>query len=84
MDGTVETPADIEHRLRHQITAATLLLVSEDILGYSGHVSARLLAVRLAGRRFQLVRLCRNGRRFLVELRRTVKLFGLEVPDADL
>jgi ribulose-5-phosphate 4-epimerase/fuculose-1-phosphate aldolase len=38
----LETPAETEHRLRHQVAAATLLLVAEDILGYSGHVSARL------------------------------------------
>jgi ribulose-5-phosphate 4-epimerase/fuculose-1-phosphate aldolase len=42
MDAKAEIPADIERRLRHQVAAATLLLVSEDILGYSGHVSARL------------------------------------------
>lgn len=40
MDAAVET--DTERRLRHQIAATTLLLVSEGILGYSGHVSARL------------------------------------------
>ena len=42
MDAKVETPADAERRLRHQVAATTLLLVSEGILGYSGHVSARL------------------------------------------
>ncbi len=42
MDGTIETQAETELRLRHQIAATTLLLVAEDILGYSGHVSARL------------------------------------------
>src|SRR5579883_321427 len=42
MDAKVETPADSERRLRHQVAATTLLLVAEDILGYSGHVSARL------------------------------------------
>lgn len=31
-----------EQRLRHEIAAVTLLLVQERILGYSGHVSARL------------------------------------------
>jgi len=40
MDASVETEA--ERKLRHQVAAATLLLVSEDILGYSGHVSARM------------------------------------------
>ncbi len=40
MDASVET--ETERRLRHQIAATTLLLVSEEILGYSGHVSARL------------------------------------------
>ncbi len=44
MDAKVESPADIERRLRHQVAATTLLLVAEDILGYSGHVSARLPA----------------------------------------
>jgi L-ribulose-5-phosphate 4-epimerase len=33
---------DLEQRLRHEIAAVTRLLVSERILGYSGHVSARL------------------------------------------
>ena len=33
---------NIEQRLRHEIAAVTRLLVSERILGYSGHVSARL------------------------------------------
>ena len=42
MDAKVESPAEIERRLRHQVAATTLLLVAEDILGYSGHVSARL------------------------------------------
>ncbi|HTV35324.1 MAG TPA: class II aldolase/adducin family protein [Xanthobacteraceae bacterium] len=32
----------MEQRLRHEIAAVTLLLVHERILGYSGHVSARL------------------------------------------
>jgi len=32
----------VEQRLRHEIAAVTLLLVQERILGYSGHVSARL------------------------------------------
>ncbi len=42
MDAKAETPTDIERRLRHEVAATTLLLVSEGILGYSGHVSARL------------------------------------------
>ncbi len=33
---------DVEQQLRHEIAAVTRLLVSERILGYSGHVSARL------------------------------------------
>lgn len=33
---------DVERRRRHEIAAVTRLLVSERILGYSGHVSARL------------------------------------------
>ncbi|HEX9461574.1 MAG TPA: class II aldolase/adducin family protein [Alphaproteobacteria bacterium] len=40
MDAAVET--ETERWLRHQVAATTLLLVSEGILGYSGHVSARL------------------------------------------
>lgn len=40
MDAAVET--ETERKLRHQVAATTLLLVSEGILGYSGHVSARL------------------------------------------
>lgn len=42
MDGAVESPSEVERRLRHQVAATTLLLVAEGILGYSGHVSARL------------------------------------------
>ena len=40
MDASVET--ETERRLRHQVAATTLILVAEDILGYSGHVSTRL------------------------------------------
>jgi ribulose-5-phosphate 4-epimerase/fuculose-1-phosphate aldolase len=40
MDAAVET--ETERKLRHQVAATTLMLVSENILGYSGHVSARL------------------------------------------
>jgi ribulose-5-phosphate 4-epimerase/fuculose-1-phosphate aldolase len=40
MHGTV--PIDAEQRLRHEVAAVTLLLVSERILGYSGHVSVLL------------------------------------------
>lgn len=40
MDARAET--DTERRLRHQVAATTLMLVQEGILGYSGHVSARL------------------------------------------
>ncbi len=40
MDAKVEGETD--RRLRHQVAATTLLLVSEGILGYSGHVSTRL------------------------------------------
>jgi L-ribulose-5-phosphate 4-epimerase len=36
------TEGDTEQKLRHQIAAVTLLLNDEGILGYSGHVSARL------------------------------------------
>lgn len=42
MDGAIESMGEVERRLRHQVAATTLLLVSEGILGYSGHVSARL------------------------------------------
>ncbi len=49
MDAQVETPAEIERRLRHQVAATTLLLVSEGILGYSGHVSARLPGGGISG-----------------------------------
>jgi len=43
MHGQVETTRTAaEQRLRHEIAAVTLLLVDERILGYSGHVSARL------------------------------------------
>lgn len=42
MDGSVEAEQEAESRLRHQVAATTLLLNAEDILGYSGHVSARL------------------------------------------
>lgn len=46
MDGAIESAiesmGEVERRLRHQVAATTLLLVSEGILGYSGHVSARL------------------------------------------
>ena len=34
--------SDIEQKLRHQVAAVSLLLNSENILGYSGHVSVRL------------------------------------------
>src|SRR5258708_17341234 len=40
MDAAVDT--EPERWLRHQVAATTLLLVVEGILGYSGHVSARL------------------------------------------
>jgi len=40
MEASVESES--ERKLRHQVAATTLLLVSEEILGYSGHVSARL------------------------------------------
>ena len=36
------TPDDIEQRLREEVAATTLLLNDLGILGYSGHVSARL------------------------------------------
>lgn len=43
MRGQIEDKnMDVEQRLRHEIAAITRLLVSERILGYSGHVSARL------------------------------------------
>ncbi len=43
MHGQIESKTtDVEQRLRHEIAAVTRLLVSERILGYSGHVSARL------------------------------------------
>jgi ribulose-5-phosphate 4-epimerase/fuculose-1-phosphate aldolase len=42
MHGAIEREIDLERRLRHQIAAVTLLLNQEGILGYSGHVSARL------------------------------------------
>jgi L-ribulose-5-phosphate 4-epimerase len=42
MDGIVETEADVEKRLRREVAAVTLLLNDEKILGYSGHVGARL------------------------------------------
>lgn len=40
--GTKSNDTDVERFLRHEIAAVTRLLVSERILGYSGHVSARL------------------------------------------
>jgi ribulose-5-phosphate 4-epimerase/fuculose-1-phosphate aldolase len=42
MDAIVESASDAERRLRHQVTAATLLLHTHGILNYSGHLSARL------------------------------------------
>jgi L-ribulose-5-phosphate 4-epimerase len=42
MDNIVETDADVEQRLRREVAAVTLLLNDEKILGYSGHVGARL------------------------------------------
>ena len=42
MDGAIESEQEAESRLRQQVAAATLLLNAENILGYSGHVSARL------------------------------------------
>ena len=46
MDSAVETGSAAEQRLRHEVAAATLLLNAEGILGYSGHISARLPAGR--------------------------------------
>ena len=34
--------SDIEHSLRHQVAAVSLLLNAENILGYSGHISVRI------------------------------------------
>jgi L-ribulose-5-phosphate 4-epimerase len=42
MDGIVETDSNAEARLRREVAAVTLLLNDEKILGYSGHVGARL------------------------------------------
>lgn len=42
MTTNVPQAADEETVLRHKVSAVTLLLVAEGILGYSGHVSVRL------------------------------------------